>query len=95
MGTRKEYIDKLAAQLREWDSAIQKLEAGAEKIKVEARGEFQRQIRELREKRNEAGEKLDNLKQSGEEAWQDLRSGADKLFADIKSTFERAASRFE
>jgi predicted FMN-binding regulatory protein PaiB len=47
---RKVFIDKLHAQLKEWDVEIEKLEAKAKKSQAEARAEYNKQIQNLHEK---------------------------------------------
>lgn len=78
MADRKAYIDKLAAQLKQWDAEIEKLEAKAQQAKAEARAEFNQRIEELRRKKTSAQNKLE-IKQASEAAWEELKAGADQV----------------
>jgi len=95
MQDRKAYIDKMAAQLKEWDDKIQELQVKAEKAKTDAKTEYQKEIQQLRQKRDEAQNKLNQLQQASDEAWQELRAGAEKSWNDLKRAFENARSKFE
>ncbi|HEU18598.1 MAG TPA: DUF2254 domain-containing protein [Deltaproteobacteria bacterium] len=92
---RKAFIDKLAAQLKQWDADIDKLEAKAEKAKAEAKADYQKQIEDLRDKKQTAKDKLDEVKQAGEEAWEELKSGAEEAFDTMKNAFQSAIAKFK
>lgn len=93
MEDRKTYIDKLAAQLKEWDSKIEELEARGQKVTAEARKEFSEEIEGLRKKKAETQEKLKNLREAGDSAWQDIKQGAEKSWKEMQNAFERAKSK--
>jgi len=95
MKDRKAYIEKLTAQLKVWDAEIQKLEAKADSAKVDAKSEYQQRIQKLRERREEAQSKVNKLQQSSEEAWDELKAGTEKVFADIKNTFNNTIAKFK
>lgn len=95
MQDRKDYIDKMAAQLKEWDDKIQELQMRADKAKAEAKTEYQRELQQLRQKRAEAQNTLSQLQQASDEAWEELKGGAEKSWRDLKSAFEKAKSKFE
>ena len=50
MGKKEAYIEKLEAQLREWSSKIDELQARADKAKADVKLEYEKQIGELRTK---------------------------------------------
>lgn len=92
---RKAFIDKLAAQLKQWDAEIEKLEAKAEKAQADAKADYHQQIEELRDKKQAAQDKLEEVKQAGEEAWEELKSGAEEAFDTMKNAFQTAMSKFK
>lgn len=84
MNDRKEYIDKFANQLKQWDSDIQVLR---EKIKLQAnnaKADLQKEINNLESQRNILKIKLDKLKEADSEVWKDLRQGTEKNWAEFK-----------
>jgi chromosome segregation ATPase len=92
---RKAFIDKLAAQLKVWDSEIEKLEAKAEKAKADAKADYQKEIKNLRDKKQAAQDKLEAVRQSGESAWEELKSGAEDAFDTMKNALQTAMSKFQ
>jgi chromosome segregation ATPase len=92
---RKELIKKLSAKLKKWDTELTKLEAKALKAKEETQAKFKEQIVELKKKKKIADKKLKELEQSGEEAWEELKSGAELVFDDLATTFKAVISKFK
>jgi hypothetical protein len=64
---RKAYEDKLDAQLEEWSAQVALLKARADKAKADAKVEYYKTIDTLQHKHVEAGTKLHELKNAGEE----------------------------
>jgi len=95
MADRKAFIDKLAAQLKEWDDEIEKLETKAQKARSGAKAKYKKQIRELRKKKASAQDKLEEVKEAGEEAWEQVKSGAEKAFNEMKNVFQAVLSKFK
>jgi hypothetical protein len=91
---RKEFIDRLATQLREWDAGIDKFEAKAHQIQADTKNEFHKHVGELREKKAAAQERFEELKSSGDDAWSELKSGAELAFDIMKDSFQAAMSKF-
>jgi len=93
MKDRKEYIDQMSAKLKEWDAEIQKLVAKADKAKADIKADYQQELDELRNKREEAQQKLKEIQQAGEDAWEELKDGIEKswktLGDSIKSAFRK------
>jgi len=93
---RKAYIDKLAAQLKQWDAEIEKMEAKVQEKKADTRILYNKKIEELRNKKEEAQKKLEELRKADDtSAWDDLKSGAEKAFDNIKNTFNSIRSKFK
>jgi len=80
MGDRKEYIDKMAIKLKEWDDEILKLQDKAtnstDKIKVE----IEDHIKDLQSHKEVANQKFNDLNGVGKETWEDLKAGAELTF---------------
>jgi len=92
---REAYIEKLAAQLKEWNVQIDGLIAKAEKAKTDAGAEYTRQIENLNQKKETAAKKLEELKGKGEGAWEDIAAGMEKVLDDLKATFDNIKTRFK
>ena len=58
MKDQKDYITQVAAQMKDWDAEIQRLETEVETATSEEAKEVQQQIEELRTKKQEAQQEL-------------------------------------
>lgn len=94
MENRKEYIDRMAARLKEWDTELQKLEAKAELAKADVKASYNQQIKELRLKKGEAQQKLKKIQDAGEDAWEELKEGAEKSWKLFEDSVKTALGKF-
>ena len=92
---RKAYEEKIEAQLEEWNAQIALLRTRADKARAEAKIEYYKTIEALQHRQDEARVKLHELKDAGDEAWEDLKTGTEKAWAEVKATFHSAASKFK
>ena len=90
MENRKDYIDRMAARLREWDTELQKLEAKAETAKTDVKASYNQKINELRLKKEEAQLKLKKIQDAGEDAWEELQEGAEKSWKIFEESVKNA-----
>jgi uncharacterized coiled-coil DUF342 family protein len=95
MTSREEQIDKLAAQLKEWSANIDELESKARAAKADVKTSYENQIRQLKEKRDGAKQKLQELKGASTEAWDILKAGAETSWADLKKAVTAAKEKFK
>jgi hypothetical protein len=95
MNSREAYQEKMDAQLRQWDAQIAKLRAKSDEAKAQAKIEYLEQMEQLRNKRESAGRKLDELKKASDSAWVDLKTGLEKAWKDLGSAIDSASSRFK
>ena len=95
MKSKEEYIDKLAAQLKEWSAKIDDLQSKAHVAKADAKTEYEYQIRQLKSKRDAATQKLQELKGASNEAWDTLKAGAETAWADLEKAFAAAKEKFK
>jgi len=93
--TRKTYEEKLDAQFDKWNVQIALLKAKADKAKAEGRIEYYKTIEALQHKQDVAGTKLHQLKIAGDDAWEDLKTGAEKAWDEVTAAFHNASSKFK
>ncbi|MDZ7290157.1 MAG: coiled coil domain-containing protein [candidate division KSB1 bacterium] len=93
MEDKKSYLQKLAAQLREWDTEIEELKVKAEKVTAEAHTEILRQIEELRAKKEVVQNKLQQLQEVGDDAWEDIKVGVERSWTELKGAFRSAFAK--
>lgn len=92
---RKAYEEKFDAQLKEWNAEIDLLKAKAKNAKADAKIDYFKTIDALEHKQGEAKTKLRELKTAGDEAWEAVKAGAEKAWAEVKTAYHEAASKFK
>ena len=92
---KEAYIQELQAKLDEWNAEIVQLRAKADKAEVEVRVEYQKQINDLHERRSEAKRKIECVRDAGEGAWQELKSGIQSVLKAMEKAIKSAQSRFK
>lgn len=95
MSTKDAYREKMEARLDEYRAKIAQLEARARRAKADAEIDYGKRIERLRSKEEEVRTKLAELRDAGEDAWEDVRDGVDRAWTDLKEAVEKAASRFD
>jgi chromosome segregation ATPase len=95
MGIKDAYQEKIQAELREWQARIDTLKARADKARAEKKVEYYEQIETLRNKREQARQKLEELQAAGDSAWEDLKAGVDSALEDLGQAVGKATDRFK
>ncbi len=95
MKKRDEYIQFLHRKIDEWNAEIDELMAKAGDVEVEAKDEFQEQIKILKSKRGEFEAILEKITSSGEAAWEDIKSGIDLAWEAVNEAIKSASKRFK
>ena len=90
MDTRKEYQERHKAELTQLRSDIAKLKALAKRAKEDAKTAYGEQVKHLEEKLDSAQEKGEKLFESSGDAWEGLRSGAEKALGELKAGVKEA-----
>ncbi len=95
MTMKDAYVQKIQARLNAWDSEIEGLRAKAIEANADARIAIEEQIVAVEQQQREAQQKLDELRQSNEDAWGDLKAGAESAWMSLEKAVESAAKRFQ
>lgn len=92
---KKSYERRIEAELHEWATKIDVVKAKAEASKTEAKNIYIEQIEDLKSKQELAIQKLHQLRESGVDAWEDIKSGLDEAVTDLGKAIKDALSRFQ
>jgi ElaB/YqjD/DUF883 family membrane-anchored ribosome-binding protein len=95
MSKRIEYEKKLQAQLDEFGAEIARLKARADKTEADAEPWHHKQVEVLQEKHKLANKKLGELRESSDDAWEDLKEGISSAWDSVSVALKSAAKRFE
>jgi hypothetical protein len=85
MNTRTEYVERLSAQMVEWDVQIEQLRDRAKSVTFGAESEFPDQIAALQVKRDEIALKLQGISSANDDEWEELKSGTEKVWSEIRT----------
>jgi len=95
MEEKRTYQEKVEEKLKHFSETIVELTGKAEKLQADAKAECHKQIEALRAKQGTVREKLRELEEVGDEAWEDLKEGIENAWKDLKNALESALSRFK
>lgn len=95
MSDKELYQQKLQAQLDIWKADIDKLKAKAAGTTADAKLEMHKQVDVLEAKLEEGKLKLAEFADSGHDAWESLKDGAESVWLSIKSSFNDAKDKFK
>ena len=94
MDKRELYIEKLKAQLDEWNAEVAKWEAKTRGAQADMRIEYEKQLEAFRRQRDQGLEQMRKVQAETGDAWIDLVRGADDAWAKMREAFEKAHSHF-
>jgi gas vesicle protein len=92
--SREEVLDRLEAQLEHWSARIDSLATRAQDLTAEARTEFDRQLADLKTRREQAQRTLNDLRVTGEDAWRELAAAAERAWQELRRGVDSASTRF-
>src|SRR5262245_49260767 len=82
--------EKLSAKLKELDATMADLKARAQRAGDKAKAEWETHRPALEAQRDTAAKKLEELKQSGKEGWEQTRNKTEAAFAELEKGFKEA-----
>jgi hypothetical protein len=93
MDKRTKYVEKLSAQIVEWDVQINNLKDQAEIATAEAKFGFSKTVSALQLKRDQAAEKLQGIAMARDDDWEDMKEGAEQIWEEAKRFFKGVKKR--
>lgn len=94
MSKKQEYVDKLQGQLDGFNAKMNVLQNQASEADSSYQPSHNQTIEELSLKRQVVESKLNQLKNAGEEDWEDLKEGMENAMADFSTAIKGATARF-
>ena len=95
MTARDAYVRKLKEQLDRWNGELSKLEAKAKQPLVGMKDAYEKQLNELRGRRNAMHQQMADIQAAGDHAWDHLKEGADKAWKAMDESVKKAWSVFK
>jgi hypothetical protein len=93
MDKRTEYVERLSAQMVEWDVQIDQLKDKAESAPPEAKLEYSPAINALRLKRDEAALKLQGISSASDDEWEELKTGTELALGEVRTMIRDAITK--
>ena len=90
MDQKTEYVEKLSAQLVEWDAQIDLLKYKADSAPGEEKLVFEREIAALLQKRKEVELKLQGISASSDDTWEDVKAETENIADQMKGSLRDA-----
>lgn len=95
MNDRDEFVRKMKAQLDAWNSEVDTLIAKAGEVTADLKDEYNEQMESLKNLLADARQKLEDIQQVGEIAWEILKSALDLAWTSLEEAIQSARSRFK
>jgi len=96
---KDEFLAQLKKQYDElnyrWSRERDKFEADYQHLSADARKEYEAKREEYRKFRSELKEKIVDLDVASDNAWEDLKDGAEKSWKSLSQAFDKAAAHFK
>jgi putative heme iron utilization protein len=93
MEKRTEYVERLSAQMVEWDAQIDRIKIQATSATAESGHGYAGAIAALQAKRDEAALKLQGISTAGDDEWEDLKTGTEQIWGDFTTMLGNAIKK--
>ena len=95
MNNRDEYVEKLKAQLDQWNSQLATWEAASREATADAKIELEKQMGIMKSRADDLVFRMELLKGASTDAWQEIARGADEARKTMHDAFEKARFHFK
>ncbi len=92
---RNEFVEKLKGQLDEINEEVDELEAKVNNAGADVKEEYQEKLQEAKAARVKAEGKLQELRDAGEDAWEDLKADAEHTWKALRNSVNYFKSHFK
>ena len=93
MATKEEYQAKMDEQLKEITGKLAELRVKADRATADAKIKYQKEIKTLQTKLQEAQGRLQKIKTSGGDAWETLKEGSEKAWGELRGAVDGALQK--
>ena len=96
---KEEFLKQMKTQYDDlnyrWSRERDKFEADCQHLSADAQKEYEAKRKEYRKFRSELKEKIVDLDVASDNAWEELKDGAEKSWKSLSQAFDKAASHFK
>ena len=94
MSKSDKYAVKMETQLKEWDTAVDKLATGVSRHTGEALAAFQENLRQMRSERDSAHDTFNRMRTATDEAGRQLQSKMRVAWHTMEAALQKATDDF-
>ncbi|MBU5636203.1 hypothetical protein KOM00_05605 [Geomonas sp. Red69] len=96
MDKQKEYVEKLSAQMVEWNNQIDRLkDKVASAATAESSSDYHQAIAALQRKYDDASERLQRIAVASDDEWEDLKVGTEQVLGEIRTILHDAVMKIK
>ena len=95
MKDKEGYQQELRARLNILKKDLEILKAKADRAEAGVKLEYLDKIADLEQKQKNANNKLAELKNASDEAWDDIKAGAETAWSNLGTAIKQASMRFK
>ena len=95
MTSRDEYLQNFKDKLDEWNTDIDALEAKTRNAQADMQAQYRKQLEAMREMRDDALKRYNELQGATVEAWDVMAQGTEKAWQAWVDAFAEARSKFK
>lgn len=87
-GEKQAYLDRVAAQIREWGAKIEVIKAKAAKEAAGVRVEYHKNIASWSEKESVLNQKVEALKTASADSYENVKAGVQGVWTELTNLFK-------
>ncbi len=88
------YVEEIKAKIDDYNVEINKFQAKVDKVRAAAQAPYLKHLEEIKAKRLALEGKIEELRHSGETAWEDVKKGVELAWKSLGKSIRTARSRF-
>jgi chromosome segregation ATPase len=91
--TKNAYVRQMEAQLEMWKAEMDKFAAQTKQMSAEAQADAENRYAAIKAQATEAEERLNELRNAGQDAWQDMARGTELSIIAMRDAIKSATQR--
>ncbi len=95
MALQEMFAQQLETQIKEWEKQTGDFKAKVEKAGTQVRAEYEKNLKALENKTDQAAKMLSQVQQVNEAAWKDMEASTTRAFEELKKGWEEAIARYK
>jgi len=95
MDSKDLYIEQLKKQLDLWGDDLEQMEAQAHMAEADLKIRYLDQLEALRQQREKVRHQLTQVRESGDQEWEELKENVDEAYQKVTAAFSEARNKFK